>query len=86
MHNRPTVLRLLDLDFDSFVNASSNGWSIQHIHLRTEFFEGETYAPDRYVVCQCQLPPEAGLAARLKKPTYGMNDAPRNGGIDWMLL
>ena len=29
----------------------------------------------------CQLPPEAGkpwyLAARLKKPAYGMNDAPR---------
>ena len=29
----------------------------------------------------CQLPPEAGhhpyVAARLKKPVYGMNDAPR---------
>ena len=41
--------------------------------------QGESYAPDRDVVCQ--LPPEAGkpwyLAARLKKPAYGMNDAPR---------
>ena len=29
----------------------------------------------------CQLPPEAGhplyIATRLKKPAYGMNDAPR---------
>ena len=60
-------------------NAASNGWSIQHIDLKTAFLQGETYAPDRDVVCQ--LPPEAGkpwyLAARLKKPAYGMNDAPR---------
>ena len=60
-------------------NAASNGWSIQHIDFKTAFLQGETFAPDRDVVCQ--LPPEAGkpwyLAARLKKPAYGMNDAPR---------
>ena len=60
-------------------NAASNGWSIRHIDLKTAFLQGEKYAPDRDVVCQ--LPPEAGkpwcLAARLKKPAYGMNDAPR---------
>ena len=60
-------------------NAASNGWSIRHIDLKTAFLQGESYAPDGDVVCQ--LPPEAGkpwyLAARLKKPAYGMNDAPR---------
>ena len=60
-------------------NAASNGWSIRHIDLKTAFLQGESYAPDRDVACQ--LPPEAGkpwyLAARLKKPAYGMNDAPR---------
>ena len=60
-------------------NAASNGWSIRHIDLKTAFLQGETYTPDRNVVCQ--LPPQAGkpwyLAARLKKLAYGMNDAPR---------
>ena len=60
-------------------NVASNGWSIRHIDLKIAFLQGESYAPDRDVVCQ--LPPEAGrpwyLAARLKKPAYGMNDAPR---------
>ena len=60
-------------------NAASNSWSIRHIDLKIAFLQGQSYAPDRDVVCQ--LPPEAGkpwyLAARLKKPAYGMNDAPR---------
>ena len=59
-------------------NAASNGWSFRHIDLKTAFLQGESYAPDRDVVCQ--LPPEAGtpwyLATQLKKPAYGMN-APR---------
>ena len=69
-------------------NAASNGWSIRHIDLKTAFLQGESYTPDRDVVCQ--LPPEAGkpwyLAARLKKPAYGMNDAPRKWvgfGVGW---
>ena len=57
-------------------NAASNGWSIRHIDLKTAFLQGESCARDRDVVCQ--LPPEAGkpwyLAARLKKPAYGVND------------
>ena len=60
-------------------NAASNGWSIRHIDLKPAFLQGETYTPDRNVVCQ--LPPETGkpchLAARLKKPAYGVSDAPR---------
>jgi hypothetical protein len=47
--------------------------------LKTAFLQGEEYDNCRDVVCQ--LPPEAGhpphIAARLKKPAYGMNDAPR---------
>jgi len=47
--------------------------------LKTAFLQGEEYYNCRDVVCQ--LPPEAGhpphMAARLKKPAYGMNDAPR---------
>jgi len=43
------------------------------------FLQGEEYDLHRDVVFQ--LPPEAGykpwIAARLKKPAYGMNDAPR---------
>ena len=43
------------------------------------FFKGQSYDVNRDVVCW--LPPGAGhppyIAARLKKPAYGMNDAPR---------
>jgi hypothetical protein len=47
--------------------------------LKTAFLQGETYDVLRDVVCQ--LPPASGhpphMSARLKKPAYGMNDAPR---------
>ena len=70
-------------------NAASNGWSIRHIDLKTAFLQGKSYAPDLDVVCQ--LPPEAGkpwyMAARLKKPAYGMNVMHHgSGGIGWMQL
>ena len=59
--------------------AASNRWPLMHIDLKTAFLQGETYDAARDVVCQ--LPPEMGkpwyMAARLKKPAYGMNDAPR---------
>ena len=59
--------------------AASNGWSVSHVDLKTAFLQGEEYDAVRDVVCQ--LPPEVGLpsymGARLKKPAYGMNDAPR---------
>ena len=59
--------------------AASKSWDIFHIDPKTAFLQGQSYGVNRYVVCQ--LPPEAGhpryIAARLKKPAYGMNDAPR---------
>ena len=59
--------------------AADKYWSVSHMDLKTAFLQGEEYDNCRDVVCQ--LPPEAGhpphIAARLKKPTYGMNDAPR---------
>ena len=59
--------------------AANHRWDFGHIDLKTAFLQGEDYDPARDVICQ--LPPEAGhptyIGARLKKPAYGMNDAPR---------
>ena len=49
--------------------------------FRQLFFQAHSYGVNGDVMCQ--LPPEAGqppfhIAARLKKPAYGMNDAPRH--------
>ena len=59
--------------------AATNQWDVGHIDLKTAFLQGEEY--DAACDVMCQLPPEAGLpsyiGARLKKPAYGMNDAPR---------
>ena len=50
-----------------------------HMGLKTALLQNEEYEYNRDVVCA--LPPEAGhpsyIGARLKKPAYGMNDAPR---------
>ena len=50
-----------------------------HTDLETAFLQGQSYDVNRDVVCQ--VPPEAGrpplIAATLKKPACGMNDAPR---------
>ena len=50
-----------------------------HVDLKTAFLQGEEFDASRDVICQ--LPPEAGepwwKAARMKKPGYGLNDAPR---------
>ena len=60
-------------------HAVNQKWSFMHIDLKTAFLQGEDYDSARDVVCQ--LPPEAGyppyIGARLRKPAYGMNDAPR---------
>ena len=52
---------------------------LYHIALKTAFLQGEAYDESRDVIRQ--LPPEAGLpsymAARLKRPAYGLNDALR---------
>ena len=59
--------------------AANQQWQVGHIDLKTAFLQGEDYDRTRDVICQ--LPPEAGypsyMGARLKKPAYGMNDAPR---------
>ena len=59
--------------------AASKSWNIFHIDLKTAFFQRQSYGVNREVVCQ--LPPEVGhpphIAARLKDPAYGMNDAAR---------
>ena len=47
--------------------------------LKTAFLQGEAYDETRDIICQ--IPPEYGyppyIGARLKKPGYGLNDAPR---------
>ena len=59
--------------------AASQGCNLFHIDLKTTFRQGQSYDVNRDVVCQ--LPPERGhppyIAAILKKPAYGMNDAPQ---------
>ena len=59
--------------------SQQKSWDLFHIDLKTAFLQGPSYDVNRDVVCQ--LPPEAGhppyIAARLKKPPHGMNDAPR---------
>ena len=59
--------------------AANNWWDLIHIDLKTAFLQGEAYDNSRDLVCQ--IPPEAGhppwIAARMKKPAYGLNDAPR---------
>ena len=63
-----------------FRNGSQQGIGpFLHTDLKTDFLQGQSYDVNRHVVCQ--LPPEAGhppyIAARLKKPAYGMNHASR---------
>ena len=59
--------------------ATRKGWDLFHIDLKTAFPQEQSYGVNRDVVCQ--LPPEASqphqIAAKLSKPAYGMNDAPR---------
>ena len=59
--------------------AANGQWDFLHIDLKTAFLQGEAYGSDRVVYCQ--LPPEAGyephMVARLRRPAYGLNDAPR---------
>ena len=59
--------------------AANNWWDLIHIDLKKAFLQGEAYDESRDLICQ--IPPEAGqppwMAARMKKPAYGLNDAPR---------
>ena len=58
--------------------AAKHGWNLFRIDLKTAFLQGQSYDVKRDVMCQ--LPPEAShppyIAAKFKKPAYGMNDAP----------
>ena len=60
--------------------AASKSWNFFHIDLKKAFLQGQSYGVNRDVVCL--LPPEADhppyIAARLKKPAHGVNDAPRH--------
>ena len=59
--------------------ASNKGWNIFHMDLKTAFLQGEAYDQSRDIICQ--IPAEIGypphIGARMKKPAYGLNDAPR---------
>ena len=59
--------------------AANHHWSFYHMDLKTAFLQGESYDETRDLICQ--IPKEAGhpwyMAARMKKPAYGLNDAPR---------
>ena len=59
--------------------ASNKGWNTFHMDLKTAFLQGEAYDQTRDIICQ--IPPEMGypphIGARMKKPAYGLNDAPR---------
>ena len=52
--------------------AASEGWNLFHVDFKTVFLQGQSYDVNRDVVRQ---PPY--IAARLKKPSCGMNDASR---------
>lgn len=60
-------------------HAAHQGWYFFHMNLKTAFLQGEHYDESRDILCQ--IPPEYGyppyMGARMKKPAYGLNDAPR---------
>ena len=59
--------------------AACHNHDLYHMDLKTAFLQGEAYDDTRNVICQ--LPKEAGkpwyMVALMKKPAYGLNDAPR---------
>ena len=67
---------------DELPYGSQQRLDLFHIDLKTPFLQVQSGDVNRDVVCQ--LPPEAShppnIAARLKKPAYGMNDATDAGG------
>jgi hypothetical protein len=59
--------------------AANNQWDLYHMDLKTAFLQGVAYDSTRDIICE--LPKESGhpwyMGARMKKPAYGLNDAPR---------
>ena len=74
-----TLTALLHPGVASALQAANEGWNIFHMDLKTAFLQGEAYDQTRDIMCQ--IPPEMGypphIGARVKKPAYGLNDAPR---------
>jgi hypothetical protein len=60
-------------------SAASNKLDLYHMDLKTAFLQGQAYDESRNIICE--LPKEAGkpwyMVALMKKPAYGLNDAPR---------
>ena len=78
--NRPIPLLPQDQDFGWVAKWQPAKVGIfSTLISKQPFFKVQSYDVNRDVVCQ--LPPEARhptyIAARLKKPAYGMNDVPR---------
>ena len=66
--------------FRLVLQATANAeWDLMHMDLKTAFLQGESFDSSRCVYCE--LPKEANvpwyMVARMKKPAYGLNDAPR---------
>ena len=59
--------------------AANKRWNLFHMDLKTACLQGEAYDNTRDILCQ--IPPGMGyppyIAALMKKPAYGLNDAPR---------
>ena len=59
--------------------AASKDWDLSRIYLKTALRQGQSYDVNRDVACQS--PPDTShpprIAATLKKPAFGMNDASR---------
>ena len=59
--------------------AANKSWNLFHMDSKTAFLQGRKYDNTRNIICA--LPKEAGhppyMAAKMKKPAYGLNDAPR---------
>ena len=58
--------------------AANNHWDVIHIELKTAFLQGESCGKSRNIIRE--QPQESAqpwyTVARMKKPAYGLNDAP----------
>ena len=62
--------------------AARKDWDLFRIDLKTAFLQGQSHDVNRDVVCQLTPGHPPNIApAGLKKPAYGMKDAPDAGGI-----
>ena len=60
--------------------ASNHSWTLTHMDIKTAFLQGDRYDDTRNVLNYCSSQRSRSspyIAARIKKPAYGLNDAPR---------